>query len=118
MKRTMLKAFTVLWLFGMYLVLVFTFMTAYQSPDKAVRITINQIDEAEVEFLMIIGSLFITAMGMFYIITDIRKDFSERVVRNFSRKTILTDMNQPYSSPREHPVANESLGADRFGRIE
>ncbi len=86
MKRTILKTFTVLWLFGMYVVLLLTFMAAYQAPDKAVRVVIDQADEAEVEFFMLLGALFLTTMGTLFIITDIRKDFSERAVRRFSRK--------------------------------
>lgn len=85
MKRTVLKTFTVLWLFGMYLVLVLTFMAAYQSPDKAVSVAVNQANEAGVEFFMLLGALFLTTIGTLFIITDIRKDFRERMSGSLER---------------------------------
>ena len=87
MNREILKIFTVLWLFGMYITLLLTFMAAYQSPDKAVMVTINQAGEAEVEFFMLLGALFLATMGTVYIITDIKRDFMERVVSGLGRET-------------------------------
>jgi hypothetical protein len=75
MKRTILKTFTVLWLLGMYVVLMFTFMTAYASPQKAVRVAIDQYSEAQFEFYMLIASLGLSLIGTIYIITDIKNDF-------------------------------------------
>ena len=91
MKLTVLKTFTILWLFGMYLMLLATFMTAYQSPDKSVRVTINQQNEAGTEFLMLSGALFLSTLGTLMIITDIRKDYgrrmSDRLLKQVSRPT-------------------------------
>jgi hypothetical protein len=86
MKRTILKTFTVLWLFGMYIVLMLTFMAAYQSPDRAVRVAINQAGEAEVEFFMLLGALFLTTMGTLFIITDIRRDLRGRMIGRFIKE--------------------------------
>ena len=75
MKKTILKTFTVLWLLGMYVVLMFTFMTAYASPQKAVKVAIDQYNEANLEFYMLIASLGLSVLGAMYIIGDIRNDF-------------------------------------------
>jgi hypothetical protein len=83
MKRTFLKTFTVLWLFGMYLVLIMTFMAAYQSPSKTVSVAINHYQEANVEFFMLLGSLFITTAGALMLLIDIRGDLKSRVMRRF-----------------------------------
>jgi hypothetical protein len=85
MKLAILKIFTVLWLMGMYLVLTFTFIAAYDSPQKAVRVDINNYQEANVEMFMLLGALFVSTMGTAYLISDIRKDFIERNVRLVSR---------------------------------
>ena len=87
MNRGIIKIFTVLWLFGMYITLMLTFMAAYQSPDKAVMVTINQAGEAEVEFFMLMGALFLATMGTVYIITDIKRDFMEGYVSGLVRET-------------------------------
>ena len=87
MNREIIKIFTVLWLFGMYITLLLTFMAAYQSPDRVVMVTINQAGEAEVEFFMLLGALFLATMGTFYIITDIKRDFMERAVSGLGRET-------------------------------
>lgn len=78
MSREIIKAFTALWLFGMYIMLVVTFMAAYQSPEKAVTVTINRAGEAEAEFLMLLGSLFLATVGTLYIMTDVKRGFLER----------------------------------------
>ncbi len=79
MKRTMLKLFTVLWLFGMYVMLVWTFMSAYQSPHKSVTILIDKYSEAHAEFYMLIAGFAVAAIGSAFLIFDIRRDFSERI---------------------------------------
>jgi hypothetical protein len=86
MNREIIKAFTVLWLFGMYIVLLLTFTAAYQAPDKVVTVAIDHAGEAEVEFFMLMGALFVTTMGTAFIITDMKKDLSERVVRNIGEE--------------------------------
>ena len=83
MKMTILKTFTVLWLFGMYVILLLTFMTAYQSPEKLVRVTINSQNEAEVEFFMLTGALFLSTLGTLFLITDIKRDYGQRMARKF-----------------------------------
>ena len=75
MKKTLLKTFTVLWLLGMYIVLLLTFMAAYASPQKAVRVAIDVYNEAHFELYMLIASLVISFIGTLYIISDIRNDF-------------------------------------------
>lgn len=57
MRRTALKLFTIMWLLGMYIMLLTTFLVAYQSPQKAVRVAINQYNEAQMEFFMLTGAL-------------------------------------------------------------
>lgn len=86
MRKTILKTFTVMWLLGMYIVLVWTFMAAYASPQKAVRVMIDSYNEANVEFLMLAGSFLLSLAGAFYIIGDIRKDYFERVVRRLEEE--------------------------------
>lgn len=86
MSRELIKAFTALWLFGMYVLLVVTFMAAYQSPEKAVMVTINRAGEAEVEFLMLLGSLFLATIGTLYIMTDVKRGFLERAVGGPARQ--------------------------------
>ena len=78
MKRTLLKTFTVLWLLGMYIVLMFTFMTAYASPQKAVRVAIDMYSEANFEFYMLLASLGLSLIGTLYIMADIKNDLLER----------------------------------------
>jgi nitrate reductase gamma subunit len=85
MKLAILKIFTVLWLMGMYLTLMLTFIAAYDSPQKAVRVAINNYQEANMEMAMLLGSLFVSTIGTAYLILDIRKDFLERNVRLVSR---------------------------------
>lgn len=84
MKRTFLKTFTVLWLFGMYLALIMTFMAAFQSPSKTVSVAIDHYQEANVEFFMLLGSLFITTAGALVLLIDIRADLRSRALRRFS----------------------------------
>jgi hypothetical protein len=74
MKRTILKAFSVLWLLGMYSVLFITFLSAYHSPEKAVMVTINQSGEAQFELYMLSAGLMMAFMGTLLIIGDIRND--------------------------------------------
>jgi hypothetical protein len=83
MRLTVLKTFTILWLFGMYLMLLVTFMTAYQSPEKSVKVTINQQSEAEIEFFMLTGALFVSTLGTLMIITDIKRDYGKRIADRF-----------------------------------
>lgn len=85
MKLAILKIFTVLWLMGMYLTLLITFIVAYESPHKAVQVLINSYDEANTEMVMLLAALFITTIGTAFLITDIRKDFLERKVKLLSR---------------------------------
>jgi len=82
MKLAILKIFTVLWLMGMYLTLMLTFIMAYDSPQKTVRLAINNYQEANAEMAMLLGSLFISAIGAAFLILDIKKDFLERMERN------------------------------------
>jgi hypothetical protein len=86
MKREIIKMFSVLWLFGMYITLMLTFVAAYQSPEKAVMVTINQAGEAGVELFVLMGALFLATMGMLYIITDIKRDFMEGVASGPARQ--------------------------------
>ena len=85
MKLAILKIFTVLWLMGMYLTLMLTFIVAYDSPQKAVRITINSYQEANMEMAMLMGALFASTIGAGLLILDARKDFMERNARLASR---------------------------------
>lgn len=85
MKWMVLKAFTVLWLVGMYLAMMFTFAMAYQSPEKAVKVDINQANEADLEFVMLSLGLFVTLVGAAFIMRDIRSDFFNRALRNLER---------------------------------
>jgi hypothetical protein len=78
MKRTMLKLFTVLWLFSMYVMLVWTFMSAYQSPYKSVTVLIDKYSEAQVEFYMLSAGFAFAALGSAFLIFDIRRDFLSR----------------------------------------
>jgi hypothetical protein len=77
MRKTILKTFTVLWLMGMYIVLLWTFMAAYASPAKSVRVAIDLYNEAHFEFYMLVISLGISLIGTLYIIGDIKNDFLE-----------------------------------------
>jgi hypothetical protein len=77
MKLAILKMFTVMWLLGMYIVLVWTFMAAYQSPHKAVSIMINNYNEAQAEFYMLLGSLIPAFLGAIFILSDIRNEYAE-----------------------------------------
>ena len=81
MRKTILKTFTVMWLLGMYMVLMWTFMAAYANPQKAVRVMIDNYDEANIEFFMLTGSFALSMLGTFYIIVDIRRDYFQRVAR-------------------------------------
>ena len=81
MKLAILKIFTVLWLMGMYLTLMITFIVAYQSPQKAVRVVINNYNEANTEMLMLLAALFITTLGTAFLISDIRRDYLKRSMR-------------------------------------
>ena len=81
MKLALLKIFTVLWLMGMYVLLMATFITAYGSPQKAVRVEIDSFREANVEMAMLLGALFASTIGTAFLISDIRKEFLERNVR-------------------------------------
>ncbi|MCX6815160.1 MAG: hypothetical protein NTY20_05935 [Candidatus Aenigmarchaeota archaeon] len=85
MKLAILKIFTVLWLMGMYLTLMITFIVAYQSPQKAVRVVVNNYNEANTEMLMLLAALFITTLGTAFLISDIRRDFLDRRVKLLSR---------------------------------
>jgi len=85
MKLALLKIFTVLWLMGMYLTLVVTFIVAYQNPHKAVTVLINSYDEANSELAMLMAALFITTIGTAFLVSDIRKEFLERRVKLLSR---------------------------------
>jgi len=85
MKIAILKVFTVLWLMGMYLTLMLTFIVAYDSPQKAVRVSINSYQEANMEMAMLMGALFATTIGTAFLISDIRKDFLERNVKLVAR---------------------------------
>jgi hypothetical protein len=87
MKREVLKAFTVLWLMGMYIVMIATFMAAYQSPAKTVLVTINQFSEANLEFFMLLGALFLSAAGSLMLLIYIRRDFVTRMIRRFESAT-------------------------------
>jgi len=81
MKLTLLKIFTVLWLMGMYIMLMATFITAYGSPQKAVRVDINAYQEANLEMLMLLGAFFASFIGAGLLISDIRKEFLEKNAR-------------------------------------
>jgi hypothetical protein len=85
MKLAILKIFTVLWLMGMYLMLMLTFIAAYDSPQKAVRVAIDNYQEANMEMVMLLGSLFVSTLGAAFLISDIKRDFMERNVRLVSR---------------------------------
>jgi len=86
MKLTLLKIFTVMWLIGMYLILMLTFIAAYQSPQKAVRVVINNYNEADTEMLMLMGALFITTLGTAFLISDIRRDYLQRSTRRLTQR--------------------------------
>ena len=86
MKVAILKIFTVLWLMGMYLTLMLTFIVAYQSPQKAVRVVINSYSEANFEMAMLMGALFITTIGTAFLISDIRRDYLKRSMRLLTEK--------------------------------
>ena len=88
MKRTMLKSFAILWLFGMYIVLMFTFIAAYQTPDKSVMVTVNKYNEANIELFILGLSLFLSTLGMFYIFTDIRNNLNQRVLKKLIDETL------------------------------
>jgi hypothetical protein len=81
MKLTILKAFTMLWLMGMYVILIITFMSAYQSPDKTVRIAVNMSSEANLEFVMLTSALFASTLGSLFIFSDIRRSFNQRILK-------------------------------------
>jgi hypothetical protein len=85
MKLAILKIFTVLWLMGMYLMLMLTFIVAYDSPQKAVRVAIDNYQEANMEMVMLLGALFVSTLGTAFLISDIKNDFLERNVRLVSR---------------------------------
>ncbi|HJW97419.1 MAG TPA: hypothetical protein VJ485_04625 [archaeon] len=86
MRKTILKTFTVMWLLGMYIVLIWTFMAAYASPQKAVRVMIDNYNEANMEFFMLAGSFVMSLAGTFYIIGDIKKDYFSRVVERLEEE--------------------------------
>jgi hypothetical protein len=83
MKRTLLKTFTMLWLLGMYIILVFTFLQAFQSPDKSVRVMIDYHSEANIELLMLSSALVVTVIGSYLIFSDISRHYSQRVARRY-----------------------------------
>jgi heme/copper-type cytochrome/quinol oxidase subunit 1 len=85
MKLTLLKIFTILWLMGMYLMLMATFITAYGSPQKAVRVDINAYQEANLEMAMLLGAFFASFVGAGLLISDIRKEFLQRSPRMVPR---------------------------------
>jgi len=84
MKLTLLKVFTVLWLMGMYILLMATFITAYGSPQKAVRVEINSFQEANLEIVMLLVALLVSCIGAAFLISDISRDFLERNVKPVS----------------------------------
>ncbi len=90
MKLTMLKTFSVVWLFGMYIVLLLTFLAAFQNPDKTVTIAINLSNEAVFEFYMLTAALFISTLGTLFIISDIKKDYSRRIVSRLRDQGLIT----------------------------
>ena len=81
MKLTIIKSFTMLWLLAMYIILVITFMSAYQSPDKTVRVAVNLSNEANLEFVMLTAALFISTLGSLFIFSDIRDSLNQRTLR-------------------------------------
>lgn len=85
MKLAILKIFTILWLMGMYLMLMLTFIVAYDSPQKAVRVAIDNYKEANTEMVMLLGALFVSTIGTAFLISDIKRDFLERNVKLVSR---------------------------------
>lgn len=92
MKRTILKSFTILWLFGMYVVLLSTFLAAYQSTDKAVTVDINMYNEANIELFVVLLSLFISTIGMLYIFSDIMGNLNQRVLKKLVDETFHDDV--------------------------
>ena len=91
MKRTMLKAFTMMWLFGMQIVLVSTFLSAYQIPEKAVIVEIDNYNEADIELFIVLGSLFLTTVGMFYVFSDINNNLAQRRLKKLMDETLSDD---------------------------
>lgn len=81
MKRTILKAFTMLWLFGMFVVLMATFLAAFQSPTKTVTISIDTYNEANFELAMMTAALFIVTVGTIFVLADIKNDYNIRLLR-------------------------------------
>lgn len=86
MRKTVVKTFAILWLFGMYLILFNTFIVAYNAPDKIVRVAINHQNEAELEMFMLLGGLFVALAGTAYIILDIKNDFILRMTRRIKEE--------------------------------
>jgi hypothetical protein len=86
MRRTVVKTFTILWLFGMYLILFNTFIMAYNAPDKVVRVAINHQNEAELEMFMLLGGMFVALLGTAYIILDIKNDFILRMTKRLKQE--------------------------------
>ena len=92
MKRTILKSFTMLWLFGMYIALLSTFLAAYQSPDKAVTVDINVYEEANIELFVVLLSLFLSTVGMLYIFSDIMGNLNQRILKKLADETFHDDV--------------------------
>jgi hypothetical protein len=85
MKIAALKVFTILWLLGMYVILLLAFAAAYQSPGKTVTISINMINEANFEFIVLLFALFVTTVGAFFLMIDIKNDYLSRVARKLAQ---------------------------------
>ncbi|MEM5812330.1 MAG: hypothetical protein QXN71_01470 [Candidatus Aenigmatarchaeota archaeon] len=111
MLRSLIKTFTLLWLLGMYLVLMATFMVAYQSPHKAVRIMIDNYKEAQIELIMLTGGFLIAFLGSCYLFMDIKRDYIKGV--SFGHRKAKSDsglMSESLKSqiPRKEYALQES----------
>ena len=71
------KLFTILgYTFGLSnsIVLFITFMKAYFSPTKAVLITINTFNEANIEMVFVPITVIITIIGLYYLIGGMKNE--------------------------------------------
>ncbi|MEM5798196.1 MAG: hypothetical protein QXP39_01775 [Candidatus Aenigmatarchaeota archaeon] len=79
MKGVIIRLFTLSIYLTVYIVLLLTFMTAWTSPEKAVKITIDSYSEAGIEFFLLVGSIIPVLYGTVCFIDDMLKKNKEKV---------------------------------------
>ena len=84
--KTSAAVLGILSMFAVFLVLYITFMTAYWSPAKAVRIDINSYGEADVELILLTALLPINLVATYMATRRITDDSIETRILNEKKR--------------------------------